>query len=227
MKKFHSIRDKRVEAKKAIPKVEMDARKRADPRSAMAGAMMSLSGAGGLSPSSLDGLGRTRRGGRSGGGSLAPGYLWDAPYGPSMHPQYPGGALDGYAPHFHPAASPHYGPVDWMSGQANANGPYGFRGPHGGNSGGGAYGRNGYPSQATAAAAAAAAAATAASGWPDYGSFPAASSHGGGIGPMRLAASYQHQHRGYRPYANGSSSSSSYGSFSSGAGSTPRRSHHP
>lgn len=44
MKKFHTIKDKRIEAKKAIPKVEMDARKRGDPRAAMAGAMMALSG---------------------------------------------------------------------------------------------------------------------------------------------------------------------------------------
>lgn len=44
VKKFHIIRDKRIEAKKAIPKVEMDARKRGDPRAALAGAMMALTG---------------------------------------------------------------------------------------------------------------------------------------------------------------------------------------
>lgn len=44
VKKFHTIKDKRIEAKKAIPKVEMDARKRGDPRATIAGAMIALSG---------------------------------------------------------------------------------------------------------------------------------------------------------------------------------------
>lgn len=44
VKKFHIIKDKRIEAKKAIPKVEMDARKRGDPRVSMNGPIMPLPG---------------------------------------------------------------------------------------------------------------------------------------------------------------------------------------
>lgn len=64
MKKFHTIKDKRIEAKKAIPKIDMDARKRGDPRAAMAGAMIALSG-----PIEGNG-GRPPRPGRNGGASL-------------------------------------------------------------------------------------------------------------------------------------------------------------
>lgn len=77
MKKFHTIKDKRIEAKKAIPKVEMDARKRFDPRTTMAGAMMALSGGSPLDTPS----GRTRPG-RSGGVCL-----WDgSPYNAGSYP---------------------------------------------------------------------------------------------------------------------------------------------
>lgn len=77
MKKFHTIKDKRIEAKKAIPKIEMDARKRFDPRTSMAGAMMALSGGPPLDAPS----GRTRPG-RSGGVCL-----WEAsPYNAGSYP---------------------------------------------------------------------------------------------------------------------------------------------
>lgn len=76
MKKFHTIKDKRIEAKKAIPKVEMDARKRGDPRAVMSGAMMSIAG------SPLDGPSGRTRPGRNGATCL-----WDGgPYGASGYP---------------------------------------------------------------------------------------------------------------------------------------------
>ena len=65
--KFHTIKDKRIEAKKAIPKVEMDARKRGDPRAAMAGAMIALSGP------PLEAGGRQRSSRNGGGGAC----LWE------------------------------------------------------------------------------------------------------------------------------------------------------
>lgn len=79
MKKFHTIKDKRIEAKKAVPKTEMDARKRGDPRTAMAGAMMALSGL------PLDGRSGRHRPGRSGAAGL-----WDGPYGVANYPPYSG-----------------------------------------------------------------------------------------------------------------------------------------
>lgn len=77
VKKFHTIRDKRIEAKKAIPKMEMDARKRGDPRAAMAGAMIALSGL------PIDGRGGRARLSRTGGACL-----WDNPYNTGNYPTY-------------------------------------------------------------------------------------------------------------------------------------------
>lgn len=190
-KKFHTIKDKRVEAKKAIPKVEMDARKRVDPRATMASSLMALSsgGGGGLSPTALEG---PSRGGRVSvrGATAGPGFLWDSPYGPSIHHGYSTAAIDGYPPHYHSAPA-HYG-ADWMmhgGGSQSGSSPYGIRSSH--NSG--AYGRSGYSGHA---------AAVAASAWQDYGGFVSTvGPQSGGPGPMRHLASYQH--RSYRPYASG------------------------
>uniref|UniRef100_A0A6G1SKT7 Heterogeneous nuclear ribonucleoprotein 87F n=1 Tax=Aceria tosichella TaxID=561515 RepID=A0A6G1SKT7_9ACAR len=220
LKKYHMIRDKKVQAKKAIPKNEMDARRGGNPRPAMAGAMMAITpGGGGPTPSSLNGPARTVRGGTRGSSSssLGQSYLWDSPYAPGMHQGYPSSALDGgYPPHQYHLASAHYG-ANWLmpgGGQASA---YGFRGSHGS---GASYGRSGYSGHPLAAAAAAASAAAAvASGWsPEYGSYPVATSQaGGGVGPMRLA--YQ-QHRSFRPYSSGSGN---YGAGNGNAAPTSRR----
>lgn len=171
LKKFHSIRDKRIEAKKAIPKVEMDARKRGDPRAAMAGAMIALSGL------PVDGRGGRPRPSRSGGAGL-----WDNPYNTGNYPAaYSSQANYGYPPHYH-SPSAHYGASNWMIHNSQGGNPYGFRGPHDN----GAYGRNSYSNQAA--------------NWTaDYGGFPASQGGGGGggVGPMRL--SYQHRNSG--PYS--------------------------
>lgn len=158
VKKFHSIRDKRIEAKKAIPKVEMDARKRGDPRATMSGAIIALPGL------PVDGRGGRPRPGRSGGACL-----WDNPYNAGSYPTgYSSQANYGYQPHYH-SPSAHYGASNWMMHDSQGGSPYGFRGPHDN----GAYGRNSYTNQAA--------------NWTtDYGGFPA-SQGGGGVGPMRLS----------------------------------------
>lgn len=149
-----------MEAKKAIPKVEMDARKRVDPRASMANVMMGMNGARGVRAGG-SGSGGCGLGGAGSGGGLngatGSNYLWDPPYA---------------------AAANH-----WMlhNGQVG-----GHPGPYGG----------------SAYAAAAAAAAAAAGVWPDYSAFHPhpGLAQGGGPGPMRHLASYQH--RGYRPYGS-------------------------
>ena len=154
----------------------MDARKRGDPRAAMAGALMALSGG-----PPLDGPSGRSRGlvGRNGG-------LWDGPYG-----SYPGGystqaGLEGYPPHYH-SPSAHYGAGNWLiqGGSGVQNGHFsGFRGSHGGGAGGGLHGRNSYSGQS--------------GGWAsDYGA--GFGSPQEGAGPMRLS----YHHRGWGPYGTG------------------------
>lgn len=129
VKKYHTIKDKRIEAKKAIPKVEMDARKRVDPRVAMANAMLALS----APPLNIPGVSSGRQRGRNG--------IWDASHhGPNGHPAgYPSQAgLDGYPPQYH-SHSAHYATGDWIVHGAQSI-PYNFRGA-------GAYGRSGYSGQ--------------------------------------------------------------------------------
>lgn len=131
-----------------------------------------------LSGPPLEGPGARLRGGRSAGACL-----WDDIYGLGSFPAgYFGQPSlgDGYPPHYHSPISQYGAAASWM-----LHG--GFRGSHGGATGSGAYGRNGYPSQV--------------GGWTttaDYDGFAAAQSGGGIAGPMRLS----YQHRSWRPYGN-------------------------
>lgn len=196
MKKFHTIKDKRIEAKKARPKAEMDAaRRRGDPRASMAGAMMALAGGSPFDGSS----GRSRPPGRISGGSGA--YMWGSgAYGSSAYPAgYAGQVNYGYPAHYH-SPSAHYGTESWMmhGGQADAGGPYGFRGAHNG----GYYSRSGYSNPPNGGAGSGGGGGNNGAGYvgaADYVTGFPASLGGAGGGPMRLS----YQHRSLGPYGTG------------------------
>lgn len=201
VKKFHTIRDKRIEAKKAIPKVEMDARKRGDPRAALAGAMMALTA------QPLECASMRSRSNRNGSASAC---MWsDAPYGSGGYPnnypnqssrkyltniieeRYPkvlctiitdqpfqlASQVNGYPPHYE-AAGVSYGVNNWVM-HGSQGGPYGFRGAHGAT-----HGRNSYGNPANWTSTAV-----------GYNTFQASQNNGSG-GPMRLS----YQHRNWSPY---------------------------
>lgn len=206
LKKFHTIKDKRIEAKKAIPKIEMDARKRGVPgmnmgpgggdlRAAMAGSMIAMPGPP-LDGMPMNGSGRQRMN-RNGGGANMNNCFWDSYAG-----DYIVNLDAGYPPHpsqYNGAGHHHHGHYgvgggsgdNWMAHGGGQAGPYGLRSN---------YGRNSYANQGSWTAS-------------EYSSgYPASpGGSGGGAGPMRLS----YQHRSWGPYGSG------YGTGHRGRGYNP------